>query len=56
MLVLTRRHDESLIFETAQGPIEVVLLKVRPNSCRLGINAPATVKVIRKELPLKVSK
>lgn len=53
MLVLTRKIDQGLVLHTTDGPIEVTLLKVKTNTCRVGIKAPTHVKVLRKELPLE---
>lgn len=47
MLVLSRRNQETLCI----GPdIEVSVLGIFQNHVRLGITAPKSVKVIRKEL------
>ena len=48
MLVLTRRPNESIVFPNLG--ITVVVLEVRGNSVRLGIEAPPYVSVLRSEL------
>ncbi len=48
MLVLTRRLNEKLVLPTLGITIEVVA--VQGNAVRLGIQAPADVKVMREEL------
>ena len=47
MLILTRRKDESIIIN---GNIEVTIIRVRGNKVRLGITAPKTIPVHRKEI------
>jgi len=47
MLVLTRQKNESIMIG---DDIEVTLLEVRGDKVRLGIRAPADVRVFRKEI------
>lgn len=47
MLVITRRHDESIVI--GEG-IEVRVVRVEGDSVRLGITAPASVRVHRREV------
>jgi carbon storage regulator len=47
MLVLSRKKDESIILD---GQIEIQVLKIKGNTVRIGINAPAHIKVLRGEL------
>lgn len=47
MLVLTRKVHQSIIIG---DEIEVVVLEVRGEQVRLGINAPRTVAVHRQEI------
>ena len=47
MLVLTRRIGEELLIA---GNIRVRLVGVKGNQARLGITAPASVPVLRREL------
>ena len=47
MLVLSRKKDESIILD---GQIEIQVLKIKGNTVRLGIKAPAHIKVLRGEL------
>lgn len=47
MLVLSRRHDETIIIG---DNIEITVLDVHGGKVRLGINAPADVSVHRKEV------
>jgi len=47
MLVLTRKVGEKIIIA---DDIEVVVLSINQNSIRLGIVAPATVRVDRQEI------
>lgn len=47
MLILTRRIGESLVIG---DDIEVVVLDVRGNQVRLGIDAPDDMTILREEL------
>ena len=47
MLVLSRKRDESI---TIGDDIEIVIVDVRGDKVRLGINAPREVSVHRKEI------
>ena len=47
MLVLTRRVGEEIVID---GNIRVVVVAVKGDKVRLGINAPAAVTVDRKEI------
>lgn len=50
MLVLTRTRGESIVIQTTDGPIEVVVTRVLDGRVKIGINAPDTVKILRTEL------
>lgn len=47
MLILSRRVDESLLIGDEIG---IVVLEVRGGQVRLGVQAPAAIKVLRDEL------
>ncbi len=47
MLVLSRQKDESLMIG---DDIEIVIVDVKGGKVRLGINAPRSVSVHRKEI------
>ena len=47
MLVLSRNKDESIIIG---DDIEIVVVDIRGNKVRLGINAPKAITVHRKEV------
>ena len=47
MLVLSRKHDEEVRIGES---ITVTVLEVRGNVVRLGIRAPANVRILRGEL------
>jgi carbon storage regulator len=47
MLVLNRKPHERIIIDQS---IEIVVLEVRGNRVRLGINAPPEVSILRGEL------
>lgn len=48
-LVISRKKDEAIHFNTSDGVIRV-LLKPRGNNVAVVIQAPPTVKVLREEL------
>lgn len=50
MLVLSRRKDERIMIETTQGLITVVIVDIRGDKVRLGIEAPREIPVHRKEV------
>lgn len=47
MLVLTRKKNESLMIG---GDIEIVVVEIQGDQVRIGINAPRSVPVHRKEV------
>ena len=47
MLVLSRKRDESIVID---GCIVITIVDIRGDKVRLGIEAPATVPVHRKEV------
>ncbi len=47
MLVLARKSNQTIVID---GKIEIKILKIKGNTVRLGVQAPATVKVLRGEL------
>lgn len=53
MLVLSRKLHEKILFPDFQTTIEIVAL--RPGVVRLGIDAPAHVKVLREELQARAA-
>lgn len=50
MLILTRKIGESI---NIGADVEVIIMDVRGKQVRLGISAPAEVKVLRSELEEK---
>ena len=51
MLVLTRRRDEAIIIRNRFGAeIRLMVVDVRGNKVRLGIEAPAEVNIAREEV------
>jgi carbon storage regulator len=50
MLVLTRRENQTIILETADGPIEIKLTDIDGAQVRIGIRAPRSVGIVRGEL------
>lgn len=51
MLVLTRRKDEAIVMHNRLGEeIRLVVVDVRGNKVRLGIEAPADVGIVRSEV------
>ncbi|MBI4686810.1 MAG: carbon storage regulator CsrA [Nitrospirae bacterium] len=51
MLVLTRRSDEAV---KIGDDITITIVEVKGNQVRLGINAPSSVKIYRKEIYEKI--
>lgn len=47
MLVLSRKKNESIVID---GNIKIEVLKIKGNTVRIGIQAPAAIKVLRGEL------
>jgi carbon storage regulator len=47
MLVLSRKRDESIVID---GNIVITIVDIRGDKVRLGIEAPSTVPVHRKEV------
>jgi len=51
MLVLSRQRDQVLVLVTPDGEeIEVMVVDIRGDKVRLGVNAPKTYDVHRKEV------
>lgn len=53
MLVLSRRTGESIVIDVEDG-IEITVLETGANSVRLGIKAPRSVDVWRKEIIVQI--
>ncbi|NLW84403.1 MAG: carbon storage regulator CsrA [Phycisphaerae bacterium] len=53
MLVLSRQKDESIMIG---DDVEIVIVDVRGDKVRLGINAPRNVAVHRKEIFIAIQK
>jgi len=51
MLVLTRKKGESIMIGK---DIEIVLLEISPTQVRIGVNAPQSSPVFRKEIYLEI--
>jgi carbon storage regulator len=51
MLVLTRKSEESI---NIGDDITITIVEIKGNSVRLGIKAPANLKIYRKELYEKI--
>lgn len=49
-LILTRRPDQAIVMETKNGPVWVYVLGMSDGKVKLGIDAPASVLVLRDEL------
>lgn len=47
MLVLARKTNESIIINDS---IEVIVIDIKGDQIKLGINAPRTIKIYRKEV------
>jgi carbon storage regulator len=53
MLILTRKKGESIVIDVGDG-IEITVVETGSGSVRLGIEAPRSVDVWRKEVLLQV--
>lgn len=51
MLVLTRKKNQSIVID---DNIEITVLEVQGDQVRIGINAPKSVSVHRKEVFLEI--
>lgn len=51
MLVLTRKKNESIIIN---DNIEITIVDVQGDQVRIGINAPKSVSIYRKEIFLEI--
>lgn len=47
MLILTRKKDESIILN---GNIEIKIIELDDGKVRIGIDAPKSIEIMRKEL------
>jgi sRNA-binding carbon storage regulator CsrA len=50
MLLLAHNERETIILETSDGPIEVRLSRLDGAQARIGIDAPRSVRIVRKQL------
>lgn len=51
MLVLARKQNETIVITTPAGDvIEIVVVELRGDKVRLGVHAPVTIRVDRKEI------
>lgn len=55
MLVLSRKANERLFLGQGAELIEICIVRIGPDSVRIGINAPANLKIVRSELVLKLA-
>ena len=56
MLVLTRKEGESLVFRLGDEQVRVLISRITRGSVRVGVEAPASVRVLRAELPEATAK
>ncbi len=50
MLVLSRQRDESIMIGIGDNLVEVMIIDVRGDKVRLGITAPKSIPVHRREI------
>ena len=50
MLILTRKINQSIVFQSRDLSIEIQICNVRGKEVRVGITAPPSVDIFRKEL------
>ncbi|GAA0368105.1 carbon storage regulator CsrA [Bacillus horti] len=53
MLVLTRRKGESIVVDDC---IEIAVISVEGDTIKLGIEAPKSISIYRKEIYLQIQK
>ena len=51
MLVLTRKKDQTLVIG---DNIEITVLDIQGDQIRLGVDAPKSIKIFRKEIYLEI--
>ena len=56
MLSLTRNVGETIIINTPQGDIEITISEINRQQARIGLTAPQSFNIRRKELPPKTNK
>ena len=57
MLVLQRKENESVVIDLPDGrTIEILLTKIFGDKARIGIQAPADVRIFRRELKDRIDK
>lgn len=49
MLVLTRKRNETVILDTLPRPTKIAVVEIRPNSVRLGFDAPDEISITRPD-------
>ena len=54
MLVLTRQRDEEIVIGDDPNLIIIQVIEIRGDKVRLGVTAPSTVPVHRKEVYLRI--
>lgn len=54
MLVLSRKRNESIIITVGDVQIEVMLIEIRGDKARIGIEAPKHVSIHREEIHLAI--
>jgi carbon storage regulator len=51
MLILTRKRDESILILCPGGEcVEILVSKIENERVKLGVNAPQSVRIFRKEV------
>ena len=50
MLVLSRKRDESIVIQVGDDLITIMIVEIRADKVRLGIDAPVGVPVHRHEV------
>ena len=50
MLVLSRKKDETIVIGEGDSKVEITIVDIRGDKVRLGITAPRSISVHRKEI------
>jgi len=57
MLILTRRINEEIVITTATGEkISILLMSIKGNQARMGVDAPRTMTVHRREVQDRIDR
>lgn len=50
MLVLSRKINEEIVIKTSDGEVVITLVEANRDRCRMGFEAPETIRIYRREV------